>query len=140
LALVAAKPIPKFWKGTKHSPDTFIAGERGRELVAHNGEGMLVDKPTLFSGMEGSQVFNEQQMDDILGGVGVGSALIYGSKLRREAASRNRIEEVLVDNNRWLKRIATKPDVDFVVDEEGFHKYSNRVAKRNERINRRFGR
>jgi hypothetical protein len=137
MALVAAKPIPKFAHGTLSTPENFIAGERGRELVQHNGTSMLVDRPTLFSGLLGAQVFSNAETEGLLGG-DVGPALIYGSQLRRQIAYRNRVEETLIDNNRWLKRIAYKDDVGLIVDEEGFHTYSNRVAKRNSRINRRF--
>ena len=135
LALVASRPLPKFAKGTQNAPNLFLAGEKGRELIAHNGESMLVDKPTIFSGLGGAQVYSNLETEGILG---AGPALLYGSKLRREMTSRDRVVETLSENNRWLKKIANKEEVGLVVDEEGFHKYSNRVARRNRRINERF--
>ena len=138
VALVASKPLPKFAKGTKNSPSEFIAGEKGREIVSHNGNAMLVDRPTIFAGMLGSRVFSNDETEGLLGRPDVGPALIYGSKLRRESAARNRVVETLIDSNKLLKRIASKGEIGLIVDEEGFHKYSNGVAKRNERISRRF--
>jgi len=137
LALVAAKPLPKFATGTLNAPDTFIAGEKGRELISHNGNSMLVDRPTIFSGLGGAQIFSNTDTENLLNG-NVGPALIYGSQLRRNIAYRDRVAETLTDSNKLLRQLVRKPEADFYVDEEGFHKYSNRVAKRNARINKRF--
>jgi hypothetical protein len=52
LATVLAQSIPKFDKGTKSTPNTFIAGEKGNEIMMRNGRAELIDKPTLFSGNE----------------------------------------------------------------------------------------
>lgn len=139
LALVASKPIPKFWQGTDNAPDTFIAGERGRELIQHKGTTKLTDGPTLFTGMKGAKVFSNPHTEEILGDISdIGPAINYGSKIRRTAHNDYKIAEGLAENNKWLKKIANKEEAGIVVDEEGFHSYSNRVARRNERINRRF--
>lgn len=139
LALVASKPIPKFALGTDHSPSTFIAGEKGRELVQHGGSTKLVDGPTLFTGMTGSKVFSNKDTEEILGtSADIGHAIRYGSKVKQSAKHNDRVVEVLAENNKWLKKIANKPEMGMYVDEEGFHSYSNAVARRNARINRRF--
>lgn len=139
LALVASKPIPKFATGTSNSPSTFIAGEAGRELVHHNGSSMLVDRPTIFSGMEGSKVFSNRDTEEILGNASdIGPAISYGSRIRRSEQGNNKIVEMMYDGNKWLKKIATRPESGIIVDEEGFHNYSGRVARKNARINRRF--
>jgi ABC-type multidrug transport system fused ATPase/permease subunit len=139
LALVASKPIPKFATGTMNSPSTFIAGEAGRELVTRNGRGMVVEGATLFSGMEGSRVLSNKDTEEILGNSSdLGPAISYGSRIRRHHTENNRLVEMVYDGNKWLKKIASKPDTGLIIDEEGFHQYSNRVARRNERINRRF--
>ena len=51
LASVLATPIPEFAKGTTDAPETFIAGEKGQEVIFKNdGTAVLTpDKPTLFS-------------------------------------------------------------------------------------------
>jgi myosin heavy subunit len=51
LASVLATPIPEFAKGTKDAPGTFIAGEKGQEVILKDdGTAVLTpDKPTLFS-------------------------------------------------------------------------------------------
>lgn len=140
LALVASKPIPKFWMGTDSTPDTFIAGDRGRELVRYNGKMMMADRPTMFTGMEGAQVFKNHDTEEILGDINdVGYALNYGSRIRRQSAKDVAIAETLRENNKWLKRIAEKEEADFIVDEEGFRRYSSKLAKKNARIEKRFG-
>lgn len=51
LATVLAAPIPKFAKGTKDAPQTFIAGEAGQEaIIKPSGQVVLTpDAPTVFS-------------------------------------------------------------------------------------------
>jgi hypothetical protein len=49
VGLIAARPIPQFDKGTKSAPKGgFIAGEKGFELMEHNGKTELITTPTLF--------------------------------------------------------------------------------------------
>ncbi len=67
LAIIAAQPIPKFDKGTKSSPDTFIAGEKRPEfLQSPSGKISFVSKPTLFQGMAGSTVISGEDTERIL--------------------------------------------------------------------------
>ena len=47
-ALVAAQPIPEYAKGTLSTPERFIAGEAGSELMEKNGMSYLVSEPTYF--------------------------------------------------------------------------------------------
>jgi hypothetical protein len=51
LATVLAAPIPKFAKGTKDAPATFIAGEAGQEaIIKPSGDVVLTpSSPTMFS-------------------------------------------------------------------------------------------
>lgn len=138
-ALVASKPLPKFWKGTKHAPDSFIAGDRGRELVSKDGKGYIAEKPTIFTGMEGARVFNKKETDEVLGDASdVGYALNYGSRVRPKVFGNTLVADRLSESNRWLKRIATRPDTSLVIDETGFHTYLSKAAKQNSRIDRRF--
>ena len=140
LALVASKPIPKFATGTDNSPSTFIAGEKGRELVSHKGRLTMADRATLFTGMAGSRVFSNPATEEILGDIGdVGHALSYGARNRRVAQENYVIADRLQESNKWLQHIAKNGNGDVViVDNFGDNRYHNRVARRNSRINRRF--
>lgn len=138
-ALVSSKPLPKFWMGSKNTPSSFIAGDRGREIVSHNGKALIADKPTIFTGMEGSKVFTNRQTEEILGNMSdVGGALSYGSRVKSTIVGSSIVAERMAESNRLLKRIASKPEVGLMIDSEGFHMYSERVAKRNEKLNRYF--
>ncbi len=138
-ALVASKPLPKFWMGTKYTPDSFIAGDRGNEIVARNGKGVLVDRPTIFTGMEGAQVFNKRDTDNILGDESdVRHAINYGSRVKHTLASSSIVADRLGESNRLLRHIASRPEAGLIIDEDGFHAYSRKVDRRNSRLNRRF--
>lgn len=68
-AVVAAKKIPEFEKGTKSAPHEFIAGEKGRELLKLNsGQLIMADKPTYFKGNEykGATVYNNPETERII--------------------------------------------------------------------------
>ncbi|MFW5879361.1 MAG: tape measure protein, partial [bacterium] len=77
LATVLAQPIPQFAKGTESAPETFIAGEKKRELIfTKKGDTILTpNKPTLFSGKEflGSTILPNDQTEMILNGKSGGS-------------------------------------------------------------------
>lgn len=138
-ALVAGKPVPKFAKGTKSTPDTFIAGEAGHEIVSKDGKAMLVDRPTMFTGLEGAQVFNKKDTDNILGDISdVRGATNYGSRVKNQLINNTYIADKLAENNRWLKRIAEKPTTGLLVDKDGFRQYSSRVAKHNAYLDKAF--
>lgn len=67
--IVAAKPIPTFAGGTESTPDTFIAGEKGRELmVTPSGELVMADKPTLYTGMHGTKVIPNTETELLMAG------------------------------------------------------------------------
>ena len=51
--VVIATKIPEFAEGAANTPDKYIAGERGRELMELNsGKLLMVDEPTYFEGNE----------------------------------------------------------------------------------------
>ena len=69
LAAVAAKPVPKFAKGTSKAPGEFIAGDAGRELMRlPTGQMQMVDQPTYFRGstFKGSKIFNNKETEEIM--------------------------------------------------------------------------
>ena len=77
LATVLAQPIPEFAKGTEEAPDTFIAGEKKRELiVTRRGDSFLTpNSPTLYSDKSfiGATVLPNDQTEQILSGKSGGS-------------------------------------------------------------------
>ena len=69
LGIVAAKPVPKFAKGTSKAPGEFIAGDAGRELMRlPSGKMQMVDQPTYFRGstFKGSKIFNNKETEEIM--------------------------------------------------------------------------
>jgi len=73
-ALVVAQKVPKFHKGKKGTPDTFIAGDSptgmaARELViTKGGESYMAETDTLFSGnkFKGATVHNNKETEAIM--------------------------------------------------------------------------
>lgn len=141
-ALVAARPIPKFWKGSESTPDTFIAGDRGRELVVHDGKAILSpDKATVFSGMPGAVVLPHPRTEEILGSVEDAdiSRSILRSMKTGQAVSWSRIEGQLDENNKLLRQIASRPIEDFVIDEKGFYRRARKKLSQLDNYYKRFG-
>lgn len=141
-ALVAARPIPKFWKGSDSTPDTFIAGDRGRELVVHNGQATLTDnKPTLFTGMQGAVVLPHPRTEEILGSIG--DADISRSILRsvdtRQTANWSKIEQQLDENNKLLSQLVSKPVSSWAFDRHGIREFVHVGRNKSESMNKRFG-
>ncbi|MBV5334400.1 MAG: hypothetical protein JZU49_01160, partial [Sulfuricurvum sp.] len=69
-ALVAAKPIPKYAKGTMSAADRFIAGEAGPELMfLRDRSVMLADRPTYFEGskFKGARIFSNPETERLIG-------------------------------------------------------------------------
>ena len=78
-ALVLAQPLPtppQFATGTEYSPSTFIAGEKGRELmITKDGQAFLTpNSASLYTGMEGTQILPNAQTESILSSVGMANA------------------------------------------------------------------
>jgi len=138
-AFVASKPLPKFWKGTDNSPSNFIAGDRGRELVEHGNKRMLADGPTIFADMPGSKVYTNKETEEMFGNsADVGHALRYGSRPKTSLLNNSIVADRLQESNKLLRKIASKPEPSFIFDDEGFRVYSDKAARRSERLNRRF--
>lgn len=79
-ALVAARPIPKFAKGTKDAPGFGIFGEAGREMMSlRSGELMMAEKATYFEGskFKGARIFSNPETEKIIGASDRG---IYGQQ------------------------------------------------------------
>ena len=96
LAAIAARPIPKFYKGTDSAPaGALIAGDRGRELIEHNGSMLMANKPTILSGIEGAKIYTNKETEAIMqGGAGYDSPDLRG---------------VIESNKEIAKAIASQP-------------------------------
>ena len=65
-ATVAAKPIPKFAKGTKNAPEGLaLVGEAGKEIIEQDGKAAVVEKPTLTYLKRGAKVYNNMETERI---------------------------------------------------------------------------
>jgi len=64
--------IPAFGTGTASTPDTFIAGERGREIgITKSGKAFITpDQATLYSGMPGTKIIPNQLAELVLKDIG----------------------------------------------------------------------
>lgn len=121
-AVIAATPIPKFKDGTHgkfNTPDSFIAGEAGKEIIARPDGSMFVtpNKATMYSDMAGSQVIPNKEAMSMLDGLGIG----YSSNF----SDMNIVNE-LKNTNRLLKRNTTASQKDDIET-----KRSRRMTKRN---------
>ncbi len=66
-ATVAAQTIPQFDKGTKNTPDTYIAGEKGTEIrVGKDGQMSLINEPTLFTNDAGAEIISRRDTAQIM--------------------------------------------------------------------------
>ena len=66
-AAVAARPIPKFFKGTESAPAGVISvAEKGSEIAEKGGKSILFNKPTITSGLEGARIYTNQETQRIL--------------------------------------------------------------------------
>jgi len=67
-ALVASKPIPKFYKGTKSAPEgTISVAEKGMELARkRTGELLLYTTPTITDDLGGAQIYTNAETNKIL--------------------------------------------------------------------------
>ncbi len=96
-AAVLATPIPKFFKGTSSSPDTFIAGDhptkRGASEMLIDKLGnvsMTPDRPTLYSGMKGTEVVPNNQVKERLAQMAVkGDSFNFSDRNMVDAINRN---------------------------------------------------
>jgi len=122
--IVLANQVPKFYTGTEYSPDTFIAGDRGKELmITQQGDMMLTpDKPTLYSGMEGTKIIKNSE-----------TLALLGSAANNDNMNSKSLENTLKNNNnKLIKTIKNKKETHYTFGRE--NKISERIGNYN--INR----
>jgi hypothetical protein len=101
IGLIAAQPIPQFFKGTDSAPDGLISvGEKGQELIqTRSGKTLLARNRTLLSGMKGATIYSNQETEAIL-------------KAGRGGYDSRELRETLTENNRQLiKTIKDKREI-----------------------------
>ena len=117
-AFVLSRKIPEFWMGSDHTPDTFIAGDRGSEIVAHQ-KGLFVTKqPTLFTGMEGATVVPHSRTEEILGSIDdarLNNSILNGFAVSKMSSARRNddllLQEVKQLNSNLKKSTSVHQDV-----------------------------
>jgi len=144
--LVAARPVPKFFKGSDYTPSTFIAGDApgggsSTEIVSKDGKSIVVDRPTLFTGMAGATVTPQPKAQEILG-------TLEDAKLRPRYMSTltenmpiigQIMESHLIETNNLLRKIESKPIPSWVMDKHGFREFIVNGLSKTEYVNKRFG-
>jgi len=101
IGVIAAQPIPQFWKGTDSAPDGLISvAEKGQEMIkTRSGKTLLATKPTLLSGMEGARIYSNQDTETLLKYRNAG----YDSRELRDTLERN--------NEKLIKTIRDKREI-----------------------------
>jgi hypothetical protein len=74
-AVVAAKPIPKFDKGSDYTPSDYIAGEKGGEFRIKDGQVSYIDKPTFFQNDAGAKIVSRVESNAILDNISRNEAI-----------------------------------------------------------------
>lgn len=114
--------IPTLWKGSAHTPDTFIAGEQGPELVMGKGGSKVFTAHTtkgIFTGLKDSFLSAKEMLTGFsapnlnpagpslaLAGAGGGRSIVINSQPHFHLMSGDPTEigKVLDENNEKLKR------------------------------------
>lgn len=139
-AVVAARPIPKFAKGTENAPGTGgIFGEAGAELmVTNDGQSIIADKATYFQGkrFEGASIMPMHELSETLGTIDdarLSNNILSSAKLQSRKKSHDddmlliKISEV----DKTLKSILNKPLQTQSISRDGIENvvssYLNRV-------------
>lgn len=101
IAAIQSQPIPQFYKGTESAPDGVISvAEKGHELVTtKSGKTLLVNEPSIMSGLKGARIYSKEETDTILAS-GRGG---YDSKELRNTLDRN--------NDRLIRTIINKKEI-----------------------------
>jgi len=121
--VVASREIPKFWMGSSYTPDTFIAGDRGSELVVHDNKAFVTpDRPTVYTGMEGATVIPHPRTEEILGSIkdaDISRSILRGIRLNytdtraRESGFSQEILQEMRTFNRNVKKLQ-QPQTDLI--------------------------
>lgn len=115
-AIVNARPIPKYFKGTFNSARNFIAGDRGREIVVPKNVAPFItpDRATYYTNMAGATVIPNNRTEEILGSIrdaDLSRSLITPLPSRGKPDKDERMLNELVGIRKGLSSVNNKVDV-----------------------------
>lgn len=122
-ATIAATPVPKFEKGTDgkfNTPDTFVAGEAGIEMIVdRSGRAFLTpDSPTLYSNMPNQQVIPNKETQRILANIAIGKEKFNDNGIRKDLQT--------------LIKVSKKQNRSSTIDSVTTTRYGRRQIKKHE--------
>jgi TP901 family phage tail tape measure protein len=141
-AVVAARPLPEFYKGTDNSPEGLaVVGDRyGRELIQDGKTGeyrVTPNKATVQYLSEGSKVFTNKETERILSsvdhnGIAVGKLSGAAQEKIKPAIDYNRLGKTFEDAVTKIPVSTTN------FDQNGVRTFVTKGRNRTERLNNRY--
>lgn len=141
-AVVAARPLPEFYKGTDNSPEGLaVVGDRyGRELIQDGKTGeyrVTPNKSTVQYLSEGSKVFTNKETERILSsvdhnGIAVGKLSGAAQEKIKPAIDYNRLGKTFEDAVTKIPVSTTN------FDQNGVRTFVTKGRNRTERLNNRY--
>ena len=141
LALVAAKPLPQFAKGTDNAPEGHaIVGEKGRELIWDKQSGQVTlspDKPTVQYLSKGSKVIPNKETERILG-TKIDRNSIADERSGLVLNSKKESTDLLKLGGMFKAAVKDIPLHQTTFDANGVREFVKKGNNRTERLNRRY--
>jgi TP901 family phage tail tape measure protein len=104
-ALVAARPIPKYAKGTKSAERAGIFGEAGTEIMFPVGGGAIIaDKPTYFEGDKflGAQIKNSTETKELMNMVADRNIIVKNQHDDRLLNEMKEVKNAIINKKEWI--------------------------------------
>jgi TP901 family phage tail tape measure protein len=141
-AIVAARPLPEFYKGTENAPEGHAwVGERGRELVKDGKTGKVSvtpDKPTIAYLTKGSVVVPHEKTERILASHNPDyNGIVLGKSVERVATPQASIDYGRIGQE-FEKAVVKIPLTTTNFDENGVRQFVRKGNARIERLNARY--
>ena len=134
LAVVAAKPLPKFERGTQHAPEGLaVVGEKGSELVVHESKMYITPpKPTIVWLKSGSKVLTAERTREVLQSTPRVENNIFTASPTGKAVQ-------VIDESKIAKAIAAElKQVNVSIDKDGFRIWQQAGDEWTEYLNDRY--
>jgi TP901 family phage tail tape measure protein len=141
-AIVAARPLPEFYKGTDNAPEGHAwVGERGRELVKDGKTGKVSvtpDKPTIAYLTKGSVVIPHEKTERILASHNPDyNGIVLGKSVERVQSNQPSIDyDKLIGGFKTAVKDIPLTTTNF--DENGVRQFVRKGNARIERLNARY--
>lgn len=152
-ALVLAKPIPAFAKGTQSSPyGPALVGEAGPELLEYNGTRKLVSKPTVVHLKGGTKVYTAKETIKYFEGNAMARQLATGYHEGEQAVASAQRAASPAELARMMGReigtkfesledaVRSQPGFSVSMDKNGVHGYVTTANSQTEILNARYHR